>query len=60
MNRVIKRIDDLDVATDARPASIFFGFANKVFLEYVRTERKRNLQLSDTDSATKATRGQTF
>lgn len=47
MNRVINRIDTLDLMTGTRPTSIFYGFASKVFLEYLRTEKKRLVQLSD-------------
>lgn len=47
MNRVIKRIDTLDLATGASPSSIFYGFANKVFFEYLRSEKQRTVQLSE-------------
>lgn len=47
MNRVIKRIDTLDLMTGASPTSIFYGFANKVFFEYLRSEKQRTVQLSD-------------
>lgn len=47
MNRVIKRINELDLMTGAAPTSIFYGFANKVFLEYVRSEKTRTIQLND-------------
>lgn len=47
MNRVIKRIDTLDLMTGASPSSIFYGFANKVFFEYLRSEKQRTVQLSD-------------
>lgn len=48
MNRVINRIDTLDLMTGASPTSLFYGFASKVFLEYLRTEKKRHVQLTDT------------
>lgn len=47
MNRVIKRINDLDLMTGASHTSVFYGFANKVFLEYLRTEKRRTIQLND-------------
>ncbi len=47
MNRVIRRINGLDLTTNARPATIFYGFASNVFLEYCRSEKKRTLQLSE-------------
>jgi DNA-directed RNA polymerase specialized sigma24 family protein len=47
MNRVTTRIDSLDLNTGAKPSSIFFGFANKVFLEYYRSDKKRTVQLSE-------------
>lgn len=47
MNRVINRIDTLDLMTGASPTSLFYGFAGKVFLEYLRTEKNRHIQLSD-------------
>lgn len=48
MNRVIRRIDELDLKTGANPTSIFYGFANKVFLEFLRTEKNRSIQIDDT------------
>jgi DNA-directed RNA polymerase specialized sigma24 family protein len=47
MNRVIKRIDTLDLMTGASSTSLFYGFANKVFLEYFRSDKKRTVQLSE-------------
>jgi DNA-directed RNA polymerase specialized sigma24 family protein len=47
MNRVIKRIDELDLMTGVSPATLFYGFANKVFLEYYRSDKKRTVQLSE-------------
>lgn len=47
MNRVINRIHTLDLTTGASPTSLFYGFAGKVFLEYLRTEKNRHIQLSD-------------
>lgn len=48
MNRVIRRIDELDLKTGASPTSIFYGFASKVFLEYIRTEKNRSIQIDET------------
>lgn len=48
MNRVIRRIDTLDLTKNAKPSTIVYGFAANVFLEYYRSEKKRTLQLSDT------------
>lgn len=47
MNRVINRIDTLDLTTGANPTSLFYGFAANVFLEYFRTEKMRTVQLNE-------------
>lgn len=47
MNRVIKRIDELDLSTGVTPAALFYGFAANVFREYLRTEKNRVFQLNE-------------
>lgn len=47
MNRVINRFDSLDTSTGVNPTTIFYGFANKVFLEFLRTEKRRMVQFGD-------------
>ncbi len=47
MNRVINRFDRLDLGTGVKPSTIFYGFANRVFLEYWRTEKNLTIQLGD-------------
>lgn len=54
MNRVTTRIDSLDLMTGAKPSSVFYGFAAKVFLEYARSDKRRIVQLTeDFDRASK-------
>lgn len=55
MNRVIRRIDTLDLTRNVKPSTIFYGFACNVFLEYCRSEKKRTLQLSNTYEVESAT-----
>lgn len=47
MNRVIKRIDTLDLTTGASKPSIFYGFARNVFREFIRFEKNRTIQLNE-------------
>ena len=47
MNRVINRIDKLDLSQRSKFDSLFYGFASMVFLEYLRKEKKRFIQLSE-------------
>lgn len=47
MDRVTKRIDSLNLSTAKTPGPVFYGFATKVFLEYMRTEKLRTVQIGD-------------
>lgn len=47
MNRVIRRIDTLDLSTGVSPTSVFHGFATNVFREYVRSDKNRIMQFLD-------------
>lgn len=40
MNRVIDRFDKLDQKISSSPTTIFWAFANNVYLEYVRSQKK--------------------
>jgi DNA-directed RNA polymerase specialized sigma24 family protein len=46
--RVAKRINELDLSKKVAPSTLFYGFANKVFLEYLRSDKKNVLQMSET------------
>ena len=47
INRVVKKLPNLDFSAGNKPITIFQGFANNIYLEYLKKER-REVPLEDT------------
>ncbi len=49
INRVAQKVSTFDSSKDVKTISYFYGFASNVLLEYLRTNRKREISLDAED-----------
>jgi RNA polymerase sigma factor (sigma-70 family) len=53
INRVAAKVSTFDREKDDNKSSVFYGFAAKIFLEYLRDEKRRSEKLSEFTSVQK-------